>query len=80
MAKKLDVQTHVLVPNHTILSDTDADKVLDSLNITKHQLPKILKTDPALAELKAKVGDLVKIERSSQTAGQSVYYRVVTEE
>ena len=41
------------------------------------QLPKIQLTDPALVNMDAKLGDVVKINRKSQTAGYSTYYRIV---
>jgi DNA-directed RNA polymerase subunit H len=40
-------------------------------------LPRILETDPAIKEMSPKPGDVVKIVRKSETAGESVYYRVV---
>lgn len=44
-----------------------------------NQFPKILKSDPVVGTLKAKPGDLVKIIRKSDTAKESIYYRVVIE-
>jgi len=43
------------------------------------QFPKILKSDPVVNILGAKIGDLIKIIRKSETAKESVYYRVVIE-
>ncbi|MFQ5888086.1 MAG: DNA-directed RNA polymerase subunit H, partial [Candidatus Hydrothermarchaeales archaeon] len=71
---------HVLVPEHEILSDKEAEKLLEKHNISKGQLPKILITDPVIKKLKAKVGDVVKITRKSQTAGKTVVYKVVVKE
>jgi DNA-directed RNA polymerase subunit H len=45
--------------------------------VTERELPRILLTDPALKGLEAKAGDAVKVTRKSQTAGQSIYYRIV---
>jgi DNA-directed RNA polymerase subunit H (RpoH/RPB5) len=53
---------------------------LEELNISRGQLPKILKNDPMVQKIKAKVGDIIKITRNSKTAGESVYYRVVVNE
>ena len=48
-------------------------------NIDLTALPKILSEDPALEKLSVKEGDVIKIERESETAGVSVYYRIVIE-
>ncbi|MEM5804761.1 MAG: DNA-directed RNA polymerase subunit H [Candidatus Aenigmatarchaeota archaeon] len=68
---------HKLVPKHTILSEEEKKALLEKLNITEVQLPKILAVDPAVKAIDAKVGDVVKIERESHTAGNTVYYRLV---
>jgi DNA-directed RNA polymerase subunit H len=43
-------------------------------------LPYIKVTDPAARTIGAKPGDLVRIIRKSQTAGESDFYRYVVEE
>jgi len=72
-----DVRKHGLVPKHTILSDEDTQKILISYSITKRQLPQISIKDPALEHLDCKEGDVLKIERKSETAGTSIFYRLV---
>lgn len=62
---------HILQPKHTKLSDKEAEKILQKLNVSKSQLPKILSSDPALPE-GSSVGDVIKIDRLD-----GVYYRVV---
>ena len=76
---KIDILKHNLVPEHVILSDEEAEKVLDELNIRPDQLPKILPDDPAVKAIDAKIGDILKITRNSETAGIFVAYRVVRE-
>ena len=68
---------HELVPKHEILTKLDKKELLERLGITEKELPKILLTDPAILEMEAKTGDVVKITRKSQTAGFSMYYRRV---
>ncbi|MBW2993242.1 DNA-directed RNA polymerase subunit H [Candidatus Woesearchaeota archaeon] len=68
---------HILVPEHTKLSDKEKKAVLEKYNLTIKELPKIKKIDPAIAKLNAKSGDVIKIIRKSETAGKSIYYRVV---
>ena len=55
----------------------EAQKVLDDLNVRLDQIPKILPTDPVVKAIDAKVGDILKITRKSETAGIFVAYRVV---
>jgi len=76
--ENLDISKHVLVPKHSKLSEEEVKKLLERYNVSLKQLPKILKTDPALQNLDAKPGDVIKIERQSPTVGKVNYYRVVT--
>ena len=39
----------------------------------------ILGSDPVIKKIEAKPGDVLRITRKSQTAGETVYYRLVTE-
>ncbi|MDP2908901.1 MAG: DNA-directed RNA polymerase subunit H [Nanoarchaeota archaeon] len=77
---KFDVSKHEFVPKHMKLSAAEIDKLLASYNISKKQLPKILKKDPAIREMEnLEPGDVIKIVRKSATCGESVYYRVVAD-
>ena len=67
---------HVLQPKHTKLKADEAEELLEELNISLAQLPKISVTDPALPE-GCEISDVVKIERSSENK-KAVYYRVVS--
>jgi DNA-directed RNA polymerase subunit H len=75
--KKLNVLDHELVPEHTILNEQEKEEVLKKYGISLRQLPRVLITDPAIKEMNPKLGDVVKVMRKSQTAGESAYYRVV---
>ena len=55
----------------------DKQRLLERLGAKEQDLPTILLTDPALTNLEAKPGDVVRITRKSQTAGFSTYYRLV---
>ncbi len=74
---KLDILKHNLVPEHTILSEEESDEVYEKLNVHPDQIPKILPNDPVVKSIGAKEGDLLKITRSSETAGKFVAYRLV---
>jgi DNA-directed RNA polymerase subunit H len=66
---------HILQPKHTKIKKEEAEKILDELNISRTQLPKITSEDPALPE-GCEVGDVIKIERKFGEK-TTFYYRVV---
>ncbi len=70
---------HQFVPKHIKLSDSEKKELFEKFKLDQKVLPKILKTDPALAKISVKIGDIIKIERKSQSAGNLVYYRAVIE-
>jgi len=68
---------HILQQKHTKLKEKEAADILEKLNISKAQLPKVLSDDPALPE-GCVVGDMIKIERKEpDTEKTHTYYRVV---
>lgn len=75
----IKVTEHKAVPKHTILSEKEKEEILKRLNIKEEQLPKIFSSDPVVKEIEASPGDVLKIERESETAGKSIYYRLVVE-
>lgn len=66
---------HILQPKHSKISKKEEQELLESLNISKTQLPKIKSSDSAIPE-NVEVGDIIKIERKSEDK-TTVYYRVV---
>jgi DNA-directed RNA polymerase subunit H len=80
LGSKVNILEHELVPKHIVLSEKEKENVMRMYGIKKlSQFPKILRSDPVIKTLKAKPGDLIKIIRKSDTAGESIYYRVVIE-
>jgi DNA-directed RNA polymerase subunit H len=77
---KFKIEEHALVPKHTKLSDKDKKELLEKYQITLKELPKVMKKDPGIKELGVKPGDVVKIVRKSETAGETVFYRCVVNE
>jgi len=73
----IDVRNLKLVPEHILLSDEEVEKAMAEVNITKDHLPKILIKDPNVKAIGGKVGDVVKVIRKSQIAGEAVVYRLV---
>ena len=58
---------HTLQPKQTILKKEETEKLLEKLNISLSQLPKIKITDPSLPE-KSAIGDVIKICSLSSNA------------
>ena len=79
MKKKFKVDKHILIPKHSVLTDAQKEKILQKYNISIKELPKILKTDPAIISLSAKLGDVIKITRNSATASEAIFYRVIVD-
>ena len=74
----VDVSNHTLVPDHTVIDDAEIDSVLDEYGLSRTDLPKIKRNDPALPD-EASPGDVLKIVRDSRTADTSTSYRLVIE-
>ncbi|MBN2230601.1 MAG: DNA-directed RNA polymerase subunit H [Candidatus Thorarchaeota archaeon] len=74
-----DLFGHELVPPHIIAEPTEVERVLDHYKIKKTQLPRIRTSDAAARVLGARAGQVVRILRDSDTAGDSYYYRLVVE-
>ncbi|MHC1571530.1 MAG: DNA-directed RNA polymerase subunit H [Methanosarcinales archaeon] len=68
---------HEMVPSHEILDEEEVKSLLERYGIEKEQLPKIKVKDPVIKEIKAQVGDVIKITRKSATAGEAIIYRLV---
>lgn len=73
------VTDHELVPKHEVLSEDEKKEILARFNATEEQFPFLFSSDPVVRELKAKPGDMVRISRKSDTAGETTYYRFVVE-
>ena len=76
---KFKVDKHILTPKHAKTSEKEKAQLLEKYHVTSKELPKIQKTDSAIKELEAKPGDVIKIIRKSPTAGESIFYRVVSD-
>jgi len=74
---KIDIFKHELVPKHIRLTPDETREVLERYRIQPYQLPHIELSDPAVREIKAVPGDVIKIIRKSPTAGESIAYRYV---
>jgi len=52
---------------------------MEKFNVTEDKFPHILSSDPVVVKIEAKLGNLLEIKRSSDVAGESLYYRLVVE-
>jgi DNA-directed RNA polymerase subunit H len=76
---EFDLTEHELVPKHTIITEKEEKEILKKYNIKPDRLPKILNTDPVVVSIGAKPGQIIRVERESQTARKAVAYRIVVE-
>ncbi|MEA1993590.1 MAG: DNA-directed RNA polymerase subunit H [Euryarchaeota archaeon] len=74
---KTDILKHEMVPEHIILSDKEADEVLERYDIKKKELPLIDMDDPIVKAIGAEVGQVLKIIRKNSSYEESEYYRLV---
>jgi len=79
--EKIEVTfAHELVPKHVLLGEAEAKEILEKYRIKPYQLPYIKLSDPQARALKAKPGDIIKVTRTSLTAGEAIAYRYVIEQ
>ena len=78
MEEEINILKHELVPKHLKLTQQERTEILQKYNISITQLPKIKIDDPTIKDLKAEIGDIIKIIRPSPTAKETTFYRAVT--
>eukprot|EP00344_Euplotes_crassus_P000123 CAMPEP_0197009428 /NCGR_PEP_ID=MMETSP1380-20130617/50069_1 /TAXON_ID=5936 /ORGANISM="Euplotes crassus, Strain CT5" /LENGTH=186 /DNA_ID=CAMNT_0042430669 /DNA_START=45 /DNA_END=605 /DNA_ORIENTATION=- len=72
----VNITRHEYVPKHVLLSNDEKKELLKRYKIKDFQLPKILKGDAIARYLGLKRSNVVKIIRSSETAGKYITYRL----
>jgi len=74
---QFNILNHSLVPEHTIISETEIKDVMQRYNIlNKSDLPDISRFDPVARVIGLRPGNVCKIVRSSKTAITTNYYRI----
>ncbi|HPV66333.1 MAG TPA: DNA-directed RNA polymerase subunit H [archaeon] len=68
---------HSYIPKHELVSSEELEKLISEQNINPEKLPLIYITDPGIAHLEIKVGDVIKITRVNRIIGEVIYYRRV---
>jgi DNA-directed RNA polymerase subunit H len=71
------VLEHEYMPKAEIVPKEEAKEILKQLNAKVFQLPWIRASDPLARALGAKPGNVIRIIRKSDTAGEFVTYRFV---
>ena len=71
-----NITKHQLVPKMRIISPEERAQVLEKYSVLPGQMPQILKSDPQAKFLGVRKGDMCEIIRASETAGNSVTYRM----
>lgn len=72
-----NITKHILVPKHEVIRKKSViDDIISQYKLkNKYQLPIIMKNDPIAKYYGMKSGDVVKITRVSETAGEYIIYR-----
>ena len=73
----IDILQHSKVPKHEIIrNNNEIQKICDKCNCRKDQLPVMERNDAIGKRLRIAPGDICKITRISNTAGEVYYYRI----
>lgn len=70
-----NIMKHGLVFKHRIVSLEEKTVLLKEKKVKEEHMPRILITDPVAKYLGARKGDVLEIERESETAGMALYWR-----
>jgi DNA-directed RNA polymerase subunit H (RpoH/RPB5) len=73
----INIVDHILVPKHIVLTEQEANIVLDAYCAKRKNIPLILSTDPIARYYNMKPNEIVKIIRASTMTVEVPFYRIV---
>ncbi len=74
-----EIFDHHLVPKHEILDEEEKQQILTKYKVQPYKIPHITSVDPVVKAIGAIPGDVLRVIRKSQTAGEYITYRYVVE-
>ena len=72
-----NITKHSLVPRHELLSEEEKQQVLEMHQATAEQFPRLYISDPVSKYYGYQLGQLIRIHRKSESAGNYSHYRLV---
>ena len=72
----VNIMEHELVPHHIVMTEPEKQGLLKRYRVKESQLPKIQINDPVSRHYGLSKGQVLKIIRTSETAGKYITYRI----
>jgi DNA-directed RNA polymerase subunit H (RpoH/RPB5) len=73
----MNMLEHIDSPRYELLDEEESVKLLETYNLKKGQLMKILTTDPIVSYFRLKREQIIRVIRPSEQSGYAIAYRIV---